>query len=35
MNWDLTALFKSRVLWVLEFLIFAAGFYWEFRSLSN
>jgi hypothetical protein len=35
MSWDITAVRKSRVLWVLVFLILAAGFYWEFQILSN
>jgi hypothetical protein len=35
MSWDLTAVRESRMLWLLIFVLFAAGFYWEFRRLSN
>jgi hypothetical protein len=35
MVWDLTAVRESRALWVLIFLVFAAGFFWEFQTLSN
>ena len=35
MSWDFSVLLEWPLLWVLEFLVFAAGFYWEFCSLSN
>jgi hypothetical protein len=35
MSWDLAALLERPYLWILEFIIFAAGFYWEYRRVSN
>jgi hypothetical protein len=35
MSWDSAAARESRVLGVLIFVLFAAGFDWEFRRLSN
>ena len=33
--WDYTAVRKSPVWWLVIFVIFVAGFYWEFQRLSN
>jgi len=35
MSWDFSVLLEWPLLWILEFLIFAAGCYWKFRGLSN
>jgi hypothetical protein len=35
MDWDLTAVRESRILWVLIFFVFAVGFFFEFYTLSR
>lgn len=34
-GWDPISLVKSQVVWIVFLLVFAIGFYWEYRRASQ